>query len=431
MSAKRLRIAWFSDLTSENSLSAYCSRLLVPRLTQRHSVELFSNSFETSLLGAPHHHYLKAYERHRTEPFDLFFYQLEDGARSRFVRSSIGIMPGVTWFHDLFFSDLGPEATHTSPWELSIKQFYDPSLPFADRSVAPHQLWPKAFREISLSPVSLLSSPWALTEAKTMISDRIENAPGAHRIELLKIPVETFPPMLLPSTDTLRVAALSGAAREGRAHKFLPALKMLKSPWALTWLVEPSEQAAAEVLIREFSVDSNVRLVVGRSVARWREALADSHIALHLRSSSFGHLGPYLQLSMAAGRLTIVSDMAQGEDLPDDVICKVTPGISEGTQLLSIFEAFRSLDIERATETARAYVRLEHSPQRIAETLEGNLEVAASQLAQPMKRWEEIYAKARTALLDEVSALTGEATAAELYPFSRIVTPVISELFSL
>jgi hypothetical protein len=48
-----------------------------------------------------------------------------------------------------------------------------------------------------------------------------------------------------------------------------------------------------------------------------------------------------------------------------------------------------------------------------------------------MKRWEEIYAKARTALLDEVSALTGEATAAELYPFSRIVTPVISELFSL
>jgi hypothetical protein len=134
---------------------------------------------------------------------------------------------------------------------------------------------------------------------------------------------------------------------------------------------------------------------------------------------------------MAAGRLTIVSDMAQGEDLPDDVICKVTPGISEGTQLLSIFEAFRSLDIERATETARAYVRLEHSPQRIAETLEGNLEVAASQLAQPMKRWEEIYAKARTALLDEVSALTGEATAAELYPFSRIVTPVISELFSL
>jgi hypothetical protein len=429
MAGKRLRIAFVSDLSGSESLAAYCSRILVPLLSREHSIELFSDSFQTEIFGAPHFHYLKAYERHRTEPFDVFFYQLEDGKRSRFVRSSVGMMPGVTWFHDLFFQDLGPEATHTSPWERSIAQFFDPSIPFADRSVAPHQLWPRAYREVSLSPVALFSSRWALAECKTMISDRIEPELGAHRAECLNIPIATAAPAALPPSDTLRVAALAGTGHEGRAHKFLAALKGLSAPWALTWLIDPTERAQAEVLLREFDVGSKVTLVAGRSIEQWSEALAQSHVALHLRTSSFGHLAPHLQHSLAAGRLTIVSSMAQGEDLPDDVVCKVTPGISESVQLQQIFESAHRIDITKATAAARAYVRERQSPERIADNLSGVLRLSAGLLEGPMRRWDGLFRDARKALLSEVEHLMSSPQDGQLAPYDRIMQPAISELF--
>lgn len=430
MSERRLRIAFFSDLTGSDSLSSHCSRLLLPRLNQRLAIEAFSDSFASEVHGVPHHHYLNAYQRHRDEPFDLFFYQLEDGKRSRFVRSSIGIMPGVTWFHDLFFLDLGPEATHTSPWETSIKQFYDSSLPFADRSVAPHQLWPRAYRELSLSPLNLFSSQWARTESQTMLSSRIEGELGAHASECLNVPIEVGEQTPLPSRSTLRIVALCGTGLESRAHKLLAALQGLSHPWHLTWVVEGGDLGAAEMLLREFEATDQVTLATGSSPAEWSKLLASAHVAVHLRTSCFGHLAPHLQLSLASGRLTVVSDMAQGEDLPQNVACKVAPGISEATQLQSIFVSAREMDIAAATAPARSYVASEHSPDRIAQRLASLLQEAAVSLRAPMQRWNNLYSNARAELLREVAELMGSSADAGLAPFSRVMSPAVDELFN-
>ena len=423
-----LRVAFFSDLTGESSVAAYCSRLLIPLLARNHSLELFSTSFDVEYLGVPHFHHLKAYQRHREHPFDLFFYQLEDGKRSRFVRSSCGIIPGITWFHDLFFEDLGSEATHTSPWEHSIKQYYDPALAFSDRAIAPHQLWPRAFRELSVSPICLFSSKWSLSEAETMLSARVECDGMSHRRELLSIPIEPFSPPPIPSNETLHVATMAGVGHEGRPHKFLAALRALKTPWKLRWILEPSERATAEVLLREFGVGENVELCYGRSMAAWKTALGSAHVALHLRSTSFGHLAPYLQLSLASGRLTVVSDLAQGEDLPDNVAVKITPGISEAAQLLAVLEQAASLDIAALTAQARSFVSQEHNAARIASALSTTWSHYASALASPMKRWQSLYSNARTALLNEVRSLAdGESEA--ISPYSQVVSPVLSDLF--
>ena len=430
MSERRLRIAFFSDLTGSDSLSSHCSRLLLPRLNQRLTIEAFSDSFASEVHGVPHHHYLKAYQRHRDEPFDLFFYQLEDGKRSRFVRSSIGIMPGVTWFHDLFFLDLGPEATHTSPWETSIKQFYDGSLPFADRSVAPHQLWPRAYRELSLSPLNLFSSQWARTESQTMLSNRIEGELGAHASECLKVPIEVGVQEPLPARSPLRVVALCGTGLESRAHKLLAALRGISHPWQLTWVVEGGDLRAAEMLLREFEATDRVTLTAGSSPSEWSKLLESAHVAVHLRTSCFGHLAPHLQLSLASGRLTVVSDMAQGEDLPQNVVCKVAPGISEAAQLQSIFLGACEIDIAAATAPARSYVASEHSPERIAQRLSSLLENAAVSLRAPMQRWDILYKNARAELLREVSELMGGSADAGLAPFSRVMSPAVDELFS-
>lgn len=429
MGTRGLRIAFFSDTTGEHSLSAHCGRILLPLLASEHSIEAFSDSFAAETGCVPQHHYLKAYQRHREDPFDLFFYQLEDGRRSRFVRASIGVMPGVTWFHDLFFQDLGPEATHTSPWENSIRQFYRPNLPFADRSVAPHQLWPRAFRELSLSPVNLFSSRWLLAESKTMISSRLEAEIGAHRSELLNIPVQAVSPAPMPSKETLRVAALSGSGLEGRAHKLLGALRGLKHPWHLTWVVEPNEATGAEALLREFEAGERTTIVPSCSPSSWSDILAGSHVALHLRTSCFGHLAPYVQLSLASGRLTVVSDMGQGEDMPDAVACRVTPGISEGTQLAAILERACEIDILHTTSGARKYVASEHSPNLVAQCLSSLLIAAAPLLKEPMRRWDGLYGRAKSELLREVESLMGASQDAGLSPFARIMDPAVTELF--
>ena len=428
MKERRLRVAWFSDLSGENSISAYCSKLLIPILSQRHDVELFSNSFESEWCDTPHQHYLKAYQRHRQKPFDVFFYQIEDGKRSRFVRSSIGIMPGVTWFHDLFFEDLGPEATHTSPWEHSIQQFYDPSLPFSGRLTAPHQLWPRAFRELSLSPLCLFSSQWALTESKTMVSDRLESELGAHRAAFLGIPVapQTFPP--LPRAETLRVASLCGVGHEGRPHKALRALSSLKHPWTMSWLIDPSEQRAAERLLREFAVEGRVELVVGRTPEQWSRLLATAHVALHLRTSSFGHLGPYIQLSLLSGRLTALSDMAQGEDFAGELVCKIAPGTTEASQLLHLFERAASLDVSSMTKDAVESIKSHHSPDLIAQQLSQLLESASDNLRVSMAKWDTLYERARLTLFDEVRSIVNSGDTPGLSPYSRIIEPSLSAL---
>lgn len=379
-------------------------------------------------LGVPNSHYLKAYQRHRTEPFDIFLYQLEDGSRSRFVRASIGIMPGITWFHDLFFQDLGPEATHTSPWESSIQQILDPSVPFPDRAVAPHQLWPRAFRELSLSPVSLFSSQWALAESRTMISSRIESHLGAHRCSLLPVPVEKAEAAPLPARDVLRVVTPAGPGHEGRAHKFLPALKALNSPWHLTWLLAPDERGAAEALVREFDLSPRVTLQFGRTPAAWAAMLRSAHVALHLHTSSFGHLAPFLHMSLASGRLAVVSDMAQGEDIPASAAMRIIPGISEGMQLVHALRAAQEIDILQATEPARRYVDQHHSPHAVAARLSTLLREAAPLLASPMAKWEHLYARAHDALMSEVRELVGGANDAGLDPFARLVSPAIGEI---
>ena len=425
---RSLRIAWFSDTTDAGGISSYCSKLLLPILAKEHQIELFSESFATTLLGLPNHHYLKAYRCHREQPFDIFFYQLEDGVTARFVRTYLGIMPGITWVHDLFLSDLGAEATHNSPWEHSIEQFYNNSLPFAARSISRHKLWPRAYREAALSPIDLFSSRWALNEFSSMISSRIEAEPGAHRAEYLAIPISCAGIAAPPQHTPLSFAAVCGPDLEGRAHKFLPALKGLGSPWQLTWLIDPAEQSAAEILIREFSVVDQVTLVLRRSPEKWSEILSSSHVAIHLSSTPFGHLGPYLQLALGSGRLAIVSDTFHGEETPNTSAFKITPGIHEYAQILGVFEAIQKTQLHTLTLPAQKMVASENDPEKIALCLSKIFQESAPQMAIIMQRWQELYESAHVALLAEVKELASSSERNDIDVYKELLSQSFLEL---
>jgi hypothetical protein len=442
MRASRLRIAWFSDLSvgRPESLSTYTTRMLLPELAKEHEIEVFSDqvnlSADQGYLGVGINHYLNAYKRHRDQPFDLFFYQLEDSKACRFIRGHIGLVPGVVWVHDLFCSDLGPEACHTSPWELSIRQFFDPNLDFSDRQKAPHQLWPRAFRETSLSPVVLFSSKWALSEFSRMVSNRLESSDGMHFSGVVPVPV-SLPPQFDRShaeSSQFNIATLSVAGIEGRSHKVLPVLRELNCDWRLTWLIDPQERATAQGLVAEFGISvDRVTFIEERSAERWGKIVAESDLALHLHTSPFGHLAPFLGISLAHECPVITACSAQGDDLPDSVVFKITPGLHESAQLREIL-----LELIAATEVSNkryiygapglTYAREYFNPERIARLLSDVLVEQAPQVSYVMDRWRAISKRADKALLSEVRGLVSAGECDVVSAYDSVLAPSLEEL---
>ncbi len=438
MVESRLRIAWFTDISVDRSesLSTYCSRLLIPELLKHHSIEIFSDEANLvssgEIFGARLSHYLKAYNHHREAPFDLFLYQLEDSRACRFIRGHIGLMPGVVWVHDLFCNDLGPEACHTSPWERTIKQFIDPTLEFSDRSKAPHQLWPRAFRETSLCPVVLFSSSWARNEFKRMVSNRLEAIDGTHYADVLPVPVAEAEIKKPAHGAVLQIASVSVTGIEGRSHKLLPVLRSLKEEWHLTWLVDQAEKDSAQALLNEFGIpESRVSLISPRSIDEWSKVVSKSDIALHLHTSPFGHLAPFIQSSLAAGCPVIVERSAQGEDFPENVVFRITPGVHESAELRAIMSTFQQYMADQRREYGAAgvaYVRENFRIERIATNLSNALVGAAPHVSHVMDRWQRIGQRARRVLLEEVSGLVAPKNDTVPSAYELVITPALRDL---
>ncbi len=430
MSTNRLRVAWFTDTGSSGieTVSAYSSALLLPELARHHDVEVFTDTTAVSSFGLQSSHYLTAHRKHQRAPFDIFFYQLEDSKECRFVRGHIGLVPGITWLHDLFYNDLGPEAFHTSPWETSIAQYHDPSVAFYDRAKAPHQLWPRAYRETSLSPVVLFSSSWARNEYRRMVCARLEGLSREHPAEVLPIPVKVETVARAHTGDVLRIASASVSGIEGRMHKVLPALRGLSIPWALTWMVAPEESRAAQELVEEFGVSSSVRIICGRSAESWRSIVAESDLALHLHASVFGRLAPFAQISLSTGIPTVVSFAAQGEDFPESAVFHVVPGAHEGRQVREIAEAITRRGVTACGANGRKFALEANDPSKIAETLASLLTEWAPHVAYVMDRWERLRQRGQRALLDEVCVLVDKDDTSGMSPFRRVLSDPLREL---
>jgi hypothetical protein len=430
MATNRLRVAWFTDTGSSGveTVSAYSSGLLLPELVRHHDVEVFTDTTSASHFGLQSSHYLTAYPRHRRTPFDIFFYQLEDAKACRFVRGYIGLVPGITWLHDLFYNDLGPEAFHTSPWETSIAQYYDPAVAFYDRSKAPHQLWPRAYRETSLSPCVFFSSSWARNEYRRMVSARLESPGGTHPAEVLPVPVKIASPVTARSGHVFQIAAACATGMEGRIHKVLPALRELSVSWELTWMVGTQEVSEAEELVREFGVSSSVRIVSGRTAESWRSILSSADLALHLHASVFGRLAPFAQISLSMGVPTVVSFAAQGEDFPESAAFHVVPGSHEGRQVREIAEVVARRGARACGAHGRRFALEANDPSKIAETLASWLTDWAPQVAYVMDRWERLRQRGQRELLDEVRLLVDKDDQSSMNPFRRVLSDPLREL---
>jgi hypothetical protein len=431
---KKLRIAWFSPVSDEGDscISEYCSERLLPHISRAHEVEVFTNSLRAEAFGVRASHYLKAFERHREQSFDVFFYQLEDGIESRFVRAHCGLVPGVLWAHDVFLRDLGAEGYHTSPWEQSIRQYYSRNEPFSDRSKAPHQLWPRIYRESSLSPVVLFSSRWGEAEFQSMISTRLESLGRGHMSGLLPIPTGSASSnnVRVPeNSDAMRIAYHGLPGMEGRCHKFLPAVKGLSINYVLTWMVPFGGGVEAHARIAEFGLDdSRIEVIESASPKRWQEVVEASDVAFHLHAGAYGRMSPFLEVSYSVGCPVVVLASGSGDDLPSDAAFHIHSGLFESEEIKSLILRIRELDAIQLRRQFYRYARQNLDAGVVAEKLGQVLVDYAPSVGLVMDRWESLRKRGQQALLQEVKKLVSGSEVISFDSYTTALEPAIKEL---
>lgn len=340
MTADRLRVAWFSPIRGgrcpNDSLSAYFTHYVVPLLRSEFDIDIYQA--EQAHLKAPGvYHFLEAQRRHAQSPYDLYFYQVEDKPCSRFVRSCLGLRPGVTLFHDVLFTCPSAEALLHSPWQLVSQGVSIPEeIRWPNEEVWALSESPFGLREFSSTALPLFSNAWAHHAFRQTISDN----PDAGRLNQIVCNGRSYHlpvPCIAPSrtvrspAEPLHIAVVGSAGLEGRAHKLFQALSEMHVPYALTWLAsEGHEQLRLQELAAEFGVSCEC---APRSPEQWALTLAQCDIAVHLHYSVYGNLSPYVEMSCYAGKMVLVSDFGTSNYVQGDSVIRVVPGDHEVAQL--------------------------------------------------------------------------------------------------
>jgi len=409
MEKQRLpRIAWFSRFNQDgkvatNSASAYCSEVLLPIVHRAFEVDLFGKD-EGHFNDQRILHYATAGTRHKDNPYDLFFYQLEDSLECDFIKIHLGLIPGVTLFHDIAWSTDAPAPITFSVWREFLASFN-----LGDNSVAiPKYKQPDSgvspLREILLSPISLYSSPskcaWSRTYAKTSLA-RIPEFIGSDKIYLpYPVTVSRHINPVPSGKKQPRVGIYGEATTESRIEKILQALREFSVE--LVWLTPEIYVTKAERLLAEYGL-RNTKIIPEDSLDSWVKMLPSFDVAFLPYHGEKGGLGPKIPMSLAAGVPTIVSDTEENRYLPESVVFKVSPGDQEVLgfkeylhNLLAL--APRDLDILKAS--FRGYALENHAAEIIGRELCAVFTRAILDLAGLKKRWQEVISKARADVIE-------------------------------
>lgn len=410
-----LRLAWFSTLPGDSEHSSVCADLtaqLLPLLSNEFEIELFHDSFE-SYREFKTFHYLNAYERHQSQPFDLCFYQLEDSKDSAFVRSHLGLMPGVVWFHDFLFKNNTPEPIHNSPWRAILSKIRSNHSEWPARKGDFWEAGPYALREGALATLALFSSRRNLYEYQQRVSDKLS------KLTPIFLPYATYLDDCRKSRsvssidqDLLKLGFLGGPDLEYRAYVLLSAISaaqaLTQTKIELVWLLERDEMPRAEALAREFNLN-NIRFEIGRSLKRWNELLSEIDLAFHLLFSAYGDPKHYLAQSLSAGVASVVTDFSEAEYLSADVVLKVSAGLNESAELQAIINRATTLkgrkELLDLQKRSKQYARELYDPNLVAKELSWMLKSNLTKLKESSRSWTGLLPDAKKALLDEVKGI--------------------------
>ena len=308
------QLAWISEQNEGDKRSAFLTRTLVPKLSDRFDISVFSTVEDLECSSAN---------------FDLKFYQFEGEAHPVTLKKNT---PVVALFHDYYLTD---------PQKTSFLE------------------------EASQTDVALFSSERNLDEFR-----RQSGHPDTHYLPFPAIRDESFSKTKAIERHFLGFSG--GTNLESRAHKFLPALAALKEESELIWLLTDAELEEANLLLKEFSVN-HFRLFTQRSPERWSELCQEIDIAVHVHFSAYSDPGPYLPISLINGLPSIVTDFGGTQFYPDSAVLKVGAGPREEQEIQTALETLISDNSSKKTKLSRdaqEYAREVFDTQAVAQDLE-------------------------------------------------------------
>ncbi|NBW41127.1 glycosyltransferase family 1 protein [bacterium] len=425
-----MRIAWISNLPENvrsasasrrkatDSLAAYTTGVLIPHLMKWDdiSIELFHRGEAGTCLDLPVFPYQRLRERHAQHPYDICLYQVEDHPESQWARIACTLMPGITWFHDLYFASHGPEPILNSAWQVTKERFLNGSASWAERGGEFEQVAPIAAREATFCLLPLFSVERDALEYRRAIGGSLaapfcsEKSPAY----FLPLPVRDELFSAAPRDDEvgkrLRIALHSGARIEQRSHQVLQALRVVQPAldFEVHWVVSPDEKSRAEALLEEFDLrEGAVTLESELSPTVWAAVLEKSDVAIHPRFSVFGHVQPYVGMSLARGVPTIVTRFGASEELPAELVYQIEPGVEEPKQIAQVLTAISSGDAPHNAVRGQEYAREMYHEGAIATQLVSLLKstIGSGEYQNACSAWNAFEKSASEDLMKEVSEM--------------------------
>ncbi len=388
---KKPKIAWFSNDRDKCSLSHYYTELLVPRMSKQFNIIQYGTGEDTK-------NFLSAFIDHEKEPFDLFFYQFENYKNSNFVRAHLGLIPGVVLIHDFFLTDDGPEPLLNSSWSDTLEIFLGRKNSFDSFDKEYVRNGPHASRESSLALVPVFSLERNHLEFNRIVNESFSKRKGFKSF-FLPCPVEIPEIPLVSSSKNLHVGFCGSSFIEHRSHKILKALKDESLNGNLHWMLDEHEIASATELLKEFEF-SNVSFHTPRCASTWLEVLKTCNVCVHTLFSSFGHLLPYLPISLCSGRDVLITNFGSSEHISDKLVWKIEAGTGEDETLRYVFNQIKNGSYYKQSA---CFNRMLYDADIVAMELSEILNYAIPVFKSAFPEWQKMYKAARSWLISENS----------------------------
>ncbi len=419
-----MRLAWFSPMPPVPSGIAACSAQIVTALAAGHGIDVFVDEPVAKLAaaGAAPGDWRSAHEfpwRHRAEPYDLTVFQLGNSSHHDFLWPYLFRYPGLAVLHDGHLHHARAAALlrtrRRNDYRAEFAASHPDSSPdLAELAVAGfdshlYYSWPMRRLVIQASRLTVV-------HAALLAADINEEMPGAGvgsirlghgelvtDTEATAARAEIRPRLGLPD-DAVVFGVFGGLTPDKRIAGVLEAFAAIL-PYApdahLLLAGAPAAHYDVAADVRRRGLDTRVHLT--GYLASEREltrSIAACDVALCLRWPTAREVsGPWLR-ALAAGRPTVVTDLAHLADVPSldprswtlngggDRAAAVTVAVDIMDEAHSLRLAMRRLAADpelRATLGAagRAWWQREHSPDRM---IEDYRRVLAEAHARPVPR---------------------------------------------
>ena len=410
------RLAFFTPLPPAPTGIADYSVDVLQILSPSHVIDVFHGqaAVDTSRLPPACRAYpAEAFEeRHRARRYDLAIYQMGNGVAHAFLYGFVSRFPGLLVLHELVLHHARARAFLESPEAIAYAR--EPSsLALRDAALAQLQRYrdevaydyPERGQRIATAQLETAGAllPYAYPLFRLPVEASLATA--AHNSFMVRaireeVPDATVAAISMPmaGVEVDRAAAAKTRARHGiaddelvvgsfglltRAKRIDSVARAASRALALgvrlrLLLVGPVPDASAlwarlaELGLRDVTVMTG--RVSDRELPAYIEAV---DVAVHLRYPTARETSAALLRVLAQGRASVVSDLENLAEIPDDAVVRADVTDEEGCALRAILRlGARPAERERLGRRAAAFVARRHSAERCLATYEAAIEAA-------------------------------------------------------